>query len=220
VNWVGSPQSAFTTTLFNILQIKRCKEKVQTGRLRQETTDAYFVLSCMNQYSFPRYQTIRKSLGISKEKADKLELRRTEALFYGLFRPLSLDGRGNRVQQGNVKETAVLLANLANQLRMLRSRGVYPMILSVLWFLLSYGVSLGLAFGDLGDNTTAHSLALGLLLSWLPALVCATMIDRNPVAPVRCRVSSIFAFQWSKLYVLVTDHHSTPGPLGTLALQC
>ena len=36
------------------------------------------------------------------------------------------------------------------------------------------------AFGQMGDNATAHNLALGLLLAWLPTLILCSIIDRNP----------------------------------------
>ncbi|KAL8890384.1 MAG: hypothetical protein Q9215_002481 [Flavoplaca cf. flavocitrina] len=37
------------------------------------------------------------------------------------------------------------------------------------------------AFGQAGDNQTAHDLAIGLLLAWLPVFVIATIVDRNPI---------------------------------------
>jgi hypothetical protein len=37
------------------------------------------------------------------------------------------------------------------------------------------------AFGQLGYNVTAHNLALGILLAWLPTLVLCSIVDRNPV---------------------------------------
>ena len=38
------------------------------------------------------------------------------------------------------------------------------------------------AFGDLGSNLQAHSLAMGLFISWLPILILCSILDRNPVA--------------------------------------
>ncbi len=52
-------------------------------------------------------------------------------------------------------------------------------------FLGAFSLSVGLAFADLGAWTTAHSLALGLLVSWLPFLVMFTIVDRNPVSSIR-----------------------------------
>jgi hypothetical protein len=210
VNWIGSPQSAFTTTMFNIFQIRNCQRSIQPGNMRQQYIDSFFVLSCVNQYYYARYRT-RIPRGIDhdmlamlapiersatavegetvKGRADRLERTRNRALFFGLFRPLSSagGGRGGDIP-GDVQETRYLLESLAFQLRMLRRRGVYPMMFNMFWFLIAFAIALVLAFGSLGDNTTAHSLALGLGLVWLPALVFMTIVDRNPVSPVRCRV--------------------------------
>ena len=38
------------------------------------------------------------------------------------------------------------------------------------------------AFDQAGDNATAHNLAIGLLLAWLPVLILSSIVDRNPVA--------------------------------------
>ncbi|KAL8775077.1 MAG: hypothetical protein Q9209_000556 [Squamulea sp. 1 TL-2023] len=37
------------------------------------------------------------------------------------------------------------------------------------------------AFGQVDDNQTAHDLAIGLLLAWLPVFVIATIVDRNQI---------------------------------------
>lgn len=39
-----------------------------------------------------------------------------------------------------------------------------------------------IAFGLIGENATAHDLAIGLLMAWLPVLILCSIIDRNPVA--------------------------------------
>jgi hypothetical protein len=214
VNWIGSPQSAFTTTMFNIFQIRNCQRSIQPGDIRQQYVDSFFVLSCVNQYYYARYKTriprgvdlkmLAKLAPIEKsstavegetveDRADRLERTRNRALFFGLFRPLSVAGGGLIAQgpqmPGDVLETRYMLKSLAFQLRMLRRRGVYPMMFNMFWFLIAFAIALVLSFGSLGDNTTAHSLALGLGLVWLPALVFMTIVDRNPVSPTRCRVS-------------------------------
>jgi hypothetical protein len=186
VNWIGSPQSAFTTTIFNIYQIRNCKQHICSGNLLQRYIDSFFVLSCINQYYYARYSTILKD---EPDKAKMLEDKRNTALFYGLFRPLTVAlDETTPMDEGDVRETSFLLAHLAFQLRMLRRHGVYPMTLNIVWFFVAFVVSLVLAFADLGDNTTAHSLALGIALCWLPALVVLTIVDRNPVSPTRCRI--------------------------------
>lgn len=63
------------------------------------------------------------------------------------------------------------------------------MMFNMIWFLIAFAIALVVAFSSLGDDTTAHSLALGLGLMWLPALVFITIVDRNPVYATRYRVS-------------------------------
>lgn len=51
----------------------------------------------------------------------------------------------------------------------------------------SLALSIQAAFGQLGDNQTAHTLAFGLLLAWIPVLVIATIVDRHPTGTIRVR---------------------------------
>lgn len=122
-------------------------------------------------------------------------------LIYGLFNPLCDIEEGEQIHAGGAPQqpmltppkagakqmTTELLREMAFQLRMLRRRGVYPMFLSVFLFFIAYAVSIVLAFGDLGGRTTAHSLAFGILISWLPLLVLFAILDRNPISADRCR---------------------------------
>ena len=55
---------------------------------------------------------------------------------------------------------------LAQLLRENRKKGVVPVFVSLMWFLFSLAISIQASFGDLGNNQTAHDLALGLLLGW------------------------------------------------------
>ena len=77
--------------------------------------------------------------------------------------------------------------SLAISLREMRKKGVVPVFVSLAWFLFALGISIQSALGQIGKNTTAHDLALGLLLAWLPVFVIATIVDRNPVGPDRIR---------------------------------
>ena len=43
------------------------------------------------------------------------------------------------------------------------------------------------AFAMRGDNSTAHDLALGCLLAWLPVFITSTIVDRNFTRPDRTR---------------------------------
>lgn len=89
--------------------------------------------------------------------------------------------------QRATKWTRELLQEMAFQLKMLRRRGVYPTFLSIFLFFIAYAVSLVLAFAAMGERTTAHSLAFGILISWFPLLVLFTILDRNPVSADRSR---------------------------------
>ena len=82
---------------------------------------------------------------------------------------------------------------LAQSLRENRKKGVVPVFVSVMWFLFSLSISIQASFGDLGNNQTAHDLALGLLLGWLPVMILVTIVDRNPTAiePVRRKLNSL-----------------------------
>lgn len=102
-----------------------------------------------------------------------------EILVHGLFRPLSGD------QNSDVDLTRQLLVALAFQLRMLRRRGVIPMLANLGTFLVAFIFSVVLAFAELGGNSNTFSLAFGLLMTWLPLLVVFTIVDRNPVSSER-----------------------------------
>lgn len=59
---------------------------------------------------------------------------------------------------------------------------------SIMWFLFAFALSVQAAFGDLGENTTAHDLALGCLLAWFPILIMGSIVDRNPIAAEAIRI--------------------------------
>ncbi|KAI4252694.1 MAG: hypothetical protein L6R42_007866, partial [Xanthoria sp. 1 TBL-2021] len=80
---------------------------------------------------------------------------------------------------------------LARSLRERRKKGIVPVYFSFLWFLFALSLSIADAFGQLGENQTAHDLAIGLLLAWLPVFVIATIVDRNPIGadPIRRKLN-------------------------------
>jgi hypothetical protein len=71
-------------------------------------------------------------------------------------------------------------AALANDLRATRKRNVVPVLLSVLWFLVSMAVSIEKAFRNI--NYDAFDLSLGLLMSWLPVVVACAVVDGGPTS--------------------------------------
>jgi hypothetical protein len=78
-------------------------------------------------------------------------------------------------------------AALAERLRGARRHGVVPILFSLMWFGVSMGISIEQAYGLLGANATAHNLALGLLMTWLPVLVACTLLDRNQTDSIATR---------------------------------
>ncbi|EWZ00141.1 hypothetical protein FOYG_00033 [Fusarium oxysporum NRRL 32931] len=171
LNWLGSPQTALTATIFNFRQLRESHRRVQRRVNADQShlySAAYFVMCCMNQYD-----------GLTLVENDGSPAQMLNIIVYGLFRPLSDD------QSPDVDLTRQLLVTLAFQLRMLRRRGVIPMLANLGTFLVAFIFSVVLAFAELGDNNTPFSLAFGLLMTWLPLLVVFTIIDRNPVSSER-----------------------------------
>jgi hypothetical protein len=78
-------------------------------------------------------------------------------------------------------------------LRRGRRRGIVPVFISIGWFLFSLGISIEGAFGNLGENATAHNLALGLMLGWIPVFILGSIIDRNPMSSddIRLRLNNL-----------------------------
>lgn len=177
-NWIGAPAAALTTTVWNISMIQKCRiltTATDEPEMQPLLRDSLYILSCINQYQYPR-NTLNP---LAYERRDT-------ALLRGVLAPFVKD----QVQFPLALREKIdnLTLHLAFQLRLYRRKGVYPLWFSLIWFLLAFIFSIVIAFAQLGDNTTAHSLALGLLLSWMPVLVLATIIDRNPVASTRCGV--------------------------------
>jgi hypothetical protein len=76
---------------------------------------------------------------------------------------------------------------MAFHLKMLRRRGLYPAFLSIFLFCVAYTVAVVMAFAVAGERATAHAMAFGVLLSWLPLLGLFAINDRNPVFADRSR---------------------------------
>ncbi|CCC14319.1 unnamed protein product [Sordaria macrospora k-hell] len=167
LNWLGSPPTSLTATLWNVYQIRQCKyytfsnggsHEQANRRLEYPKATSYYILSCINQFELPT------------EPQEKGEF--VETLVYGILKPLEHhhpngQGHGQIAQEAArqaVLYTTELREALAFQLRMYRRRGTYPAGINICVFLGAFAISIGLAFADdLGEYTTAHSLALGLL---------------------------------------------------------
>jgi hypothetical protein len=182
--WVGSPIASLSSVLWNIKVTAKCalmvdmssRYAVVPGEESEfaQMRDSFYILAVMNQYAIkPRMP------GLEAEKLLRI------ALFSDSLK-LSL---GSEEDASLVKKRQAL----AFDLRRGRRRGIVPVFVSFLWFLFSLGLSLQSAFGELGENATAHDLALGLLLSWLPVFVMGSIVDRNPMASddIRNRLNAL-----------------------------
>ncbi|KAK4446090.1 hypothetical protein QBC34DRAFT_357047 [Podospora aff. communis PSN243] len=175
LNWLGCPQAALTATIQNFLQTKSAVDLVKTTdihRVGPRWTDALFVLTCLNQF---------KTVTAMDYDATNRFL---HLLLYGLFRPAtrySLETELEETEQRLIRE---LLAELAFQLRLTRRRGVIPVYLTTVAFLLALAVSSTAPSGGSGVDP----LLPGLLFTWGPVLILLTLVDRNPISSDRHRV--------------------------------
>ena len=173
IRWLGSPVAALFHMLWNIKITAKCAlmvdmsvpydsfpgEESDFAQMR----DSLGILSVMNQY------TVDPNLDPSA--AEKLV---RVALFSEEVR--MTDGGPTLAQRRR---------DLAANVREGRRRGIIPVFVTLMWFIFSLVISLADAFeyDNLGNNTLAHDLAVGLLMAWIPVLILAGIVDRNPSAP-------------------------------------
>jgi hypothetical protein len=207
--WLGSPQTSLTASVWNFYQTRSCRQRTRAGDSGPEWKDAFYVLSCFNQFVLP-------GLEIQARDDDEDRLKLLHTLVYGLFLPLSTSRKEvifdlERVEEQRERERREqlekdlikeLLSTLAYQLRMLRRRGVVPTLASLVTFLLAFVFSVILAFADLKESTTVFILDLALLFSWLPVLVIFTIVDRNPISSERQAYVPISSISNVFFYVL------------------
>ena len=177
VRWIGSPIVSLSYILWNIKVIGKCamlsdmstsfivqgkaREQVESAQhmdKMRDMRDSLYILSVMNQYS------VKSSIDTG-QAATLLRV----ALFADINTPnLNLTARRQR---------------LATTLREGRKRGIVPVFVTLMWFLFSLAISIEGDFSELGENATAHDIALGLLLAWFPVLILSSIVDRNPTQP-------------------------------------
>jgi hypothetical protein len=193
--WVGSPIASLSYVLWNIKVSAKAALMVDMAVKYDETPDrktdfgsmrdSMYLLLVMNQY------TLEPEVVEGKKEAECL-------LRIALFsRDLRLTDTDKTLRQ--------MRRILARELREMRRRGAVPgerhsslwvrsttdaltVFVSILWFLFAFALSVEGAFGDLGQNTTAHDLALGCLLAWFPILIMGSIVDRNPIAAEAIRL--------------------------------
>lgn len=159
--WIGSPIAALSYILWNIKITGKCALMIDMATRYNEyppqgsdfstMRDSLYILCIMNQY------TPRQSLpSVEAERLLRLAL-------FSNFLPLNGAEDGGSI----VKRRT----GLAQNFREGRKKGVVPVFISFLWFVFALALSIQLAYGNIGGNETAHNLALGLLVGWLPILV-------------------------------------------------
>ena len=124
--------------------------------------DSLYILCIMNQYT-PKHS-------LPPIEAERL-LRLT--LFSNLL-PLNGSEDGSIIVKRRTE--------LAQNFREGRKKGVIPVFISFLWFVFALALSIQLAYGEIGGNETAHNLALGLLVGWLPILARLRVASCNPMS--------------------------------------
>lgn len=138
--------------------------------------DSLYILGVMNQYNITRVK--RKDQDIKDYTAKRAE---------GLLRIVLFSHRLLLPRQVNCPEHPETIQRarrlLASNLRRTRKRGIVPVFVSTLWFIFALSLSIYTAFSEIGTNSVAHDLALGLLLGWLPILILCSIVDRNPTDP-------------------------------------
>ena len=171
--WIGNPTATLSYILWNVKVTGKCALMVDIATRYDEypsaksdfslMRDSLFILAIMNQY------TVNPTMPpVEAERLLRL------ALLSNLLRlPDSRDDKASLVKRRTL---------LANNLRENRKKGVVPVFVSFLWFVFSLGLSIDLAFTDIGSNQIAHNLAIGFLMGWLPILVLASTVDRNLVS--------------------------------------
>ncbi|EPE30896.1 hypothetical protein GLAREA_03863 [Glarea lozoyensis ATCC 20868] len=176
VNWIGSPQLALSAILFSIYQNVVCARDA-AGEPSEAVSALDGDLIEMQPPGNPGAQLNMTPTQIQARKNAYY------VVSYHNEDPLELE-KQEKVQQW----TGELLHAMASQLRVLRRLGVRPAFLSISLFCVAYAISVFMAFGNIGDRTTTHSLAVGILISWLPILLLFAIVDRNPISAERSRI--------------------------------
>ncbi|KAL9608550.1 MAG: hypothetical protein Q9167_006626 [Letrouitia subvulpina] len=182
--YMGSPISVLSYVLWNIKVTGKAalmvdmavkyNEYPPEGSDFSSMRDSMYILCIMNQYS------IKQSLPpIESEWLLRIALFDNTLQFGG-----SVEARDNIVARRT---------ELARALREGRKKGVIPVFISFFWFVFALALSIELAYDNIGGNQTAHNLAMGLLVGWLPVMVVGSTVDRNSVSAdsVRERLNSL-----------------------------
>lgn len=201
--WIGSPISSIAYVLWNIHVTRKCALMVDMASKYHDNPpedsefadvrDAMYILAVMNQYTF--------RANLPRVEAERL-------LRYALF------SKDLSPMQAEAQDISGLRKKLARDIRRTRRKGAIPVFISLGWFYFSLAISIQSAFGQLGNNTVAHDLAIGLLTCWLPVFVLSSIVDRNPVAndDTRQRLNDLVSFTRDALLLSNSKDHTWVEP--------
>lgn len=175
--WIGNPIASISYVLWNIKVIGKCAMMVDMATPYDEfpgedsqfagMRDSLYILSVMNQYEVRRDLVEKEESIIAAEKLLRIALFSDEL---PMTSEASLTDKRKK---------------LAGTIRVFRKKGVIPVFVSTLWFLLALAISIESSFGNIGTDQAANNLALGLLLAFLPIFILSCIVDRNAVAAGR-----------------------------------
>ena len=78
LNWLGSPQTALTATIFNFRQIRDCHRRTRRAGLTHQDSPlfsaSYYVLCCLNRF---------EGLELANEDVERTDIRPLPAAFWG-----------------------------------------------------------------------------------------------------------------------------------------
>ena len=180
--WVGNPIGCISYILWNMKVTGKCAMMVDMATQYDEFPDAnshfaqmrdsLYILSVMNQCKFSlepfEWQiltalTFTDLINPKLTKQEESMLAAEKLLRIALFSdelPMTTDFSLTDRRK-----------KLAGTIRAYRKKGVIPVFVSTLWFLIALAISIQTAFGNRGSNQQAHDLALGLLLAFLPIFI-------------------------------------------------
>ncbi|KAF1936176.1 hypothetical protein EJ02DRAFT_387824 [Clathrospora elynae] len=194
--WVGSPIASLSYVLWNIKVSAKAALMVDMAVNYDETSgrttdfgsmrDSMYLLLVMNQY------TLKPTAALREKEAE------------GLLRIVLFSK--DLVLTDTEKTLRQMRCILAQEVRETRRRGAVPVFISIMWFLFAFALSVQDAFSNLGENATAHDLALGCLLAWFPILIMGSIVDRNPVAAEATR-KKLNALVDHVRHALRDEHH-------------
>ncbi|KAI5816735.1 hypothetical protein BZA77DRAFT_53844 [Pyronema omphalodes] len=172
IRWLGSPIASLTCTLWNISVTGKCAllADMSTPSTR---SDKFLQLTGSTSSTFSQIRDSFYLLSVLNQYTFTSTPNLEYLLRFSLFDPSP--------------QTVILRTRLATSLRRQRRRGVVQVMITLFWFVVVLIISIHRAFGSLGENATAHDLALGLLLGWFPTLLATTVVDRNPMDSAHTR---------------------------------